>query len=284
MTWMKVQVRYGSGTDPGAVGGAIDAAHGAGFKILVGTVGNPNDLASGGEGYLQGYANWLAGIAAQGADAIEVWNEPNIDREWPRGQISGAAYAGMLRWAYQAIKSANGSTMIISAAPAPTGAEAAFPGQVVNDDNFLRQLVNAGGLQYVDCVGAHYNEGIVPPTQTAGDPRGDNYYTRYLPTMVGTYGSIVGSKPLCFTELGYLTSEGYPPLPSFFGWAQNVTLAQQAAWLAQAAAYLSQQGNVRLMIVWNVDFSAYANDPQGGYAMIRPDGGCPACNAMAGVR
>jgi hypothetical protein len=284
MSWMKVQVRYSLGAPASTVAGEISAAHAAGFKILVGTVGNPNDLASGGDAYIQQYAAWLGGIAALGADAIEVWNEPNIDREWPRGQISGAAYANMLRQAYTAIKAGNGGTIVISGATAPTGAEAAFPGQVVNDDNFMRQFVAAGGLNYVDCIGVHYNEGIVPPTQTSGDARGDNYYTRYLPSMVNVYRNIVGNKQLCFTELGYLTSEGYPPLPSFFAWAQNVTLAQQSAWLAQAAAYLSQQGNVRLMIVWNVDFTLYAGDPQGGYAMIRPDGNCPACNAMAGAR
>ncbi|MGV2436354.1 MAG UNVERIFIED_CONTAM: hypothetical protein LVT10_16890 [Anaerolineae bacterium] len=123
---------------------------------------------------------------------------------------------GMLQQAYNAIKSRNAGVMVISGAPAPTGAEAAFPGQVVNDDRFLRELVGAGGLQYLDCVGMHYNEGIVPPTVISGDPR-DNYYTRYYQTMVETYWNVIGGqKPICITELGYLTSEGYPSLPDFF--------------------------------------------------------------------
>jgi spore germination protein YaaH len=285
MTWMKVQVRYqGPGSDPGGAIAAVQQGHAAGFRVLIGTVGSPAGLGAGGEGYMQAYGQWLAAIAAGGADAIEVWNEPNLSREWPEGQINGASYANMLRIAYNAIKSANGSTIVISGAPAPTGAEAAFPGQVMNDDNFLRQMVNAGGLSYVDCIGVHYNEGIVPPTTTSGDPRGDNYYTRYLPSMVQVYRGITGGKPMCFTELGYLTPEGYPPLPSFFSWASDNTLAEQSAWLAQAAAYLSQQGDVRLMIVWNVDFTAYAGDPQGGYAMVRPGGGCPACVALSQAR
>jgi len=73
-------------------------------------------------------------------------------------------------------------------------------------------------------------------------------------------------------------------LPNFFIWAQNVTVDQQAAWLAQAAALASQRGDIRLLIVWNVDFTAYGADPQGGYAIIRPDGSCPACQALAGAR
>ena len=284
MNWMKIQLRYSPGTDPGVAAGPISTAHGAGFKILLGLVGYPNDLAAGGDGYVQGFASWVGGVAALGPDAIEVWNEANIDREWPQGQISGGNYARLLSAAYSAIKGANGGVMVITAAPAPTGAEAAFPGRVQNDDNWLRDLVNAGGLQWADCVGAHYNEGIVPPNQTDGDPR-DGYYTRYLLGMLNTYWSITGGqKPICFTELGYLTPEGYPPLDPYFGWASNVTVAQQAAWLAQAAAILSQSGKARLMIVWNVDFTNYGSDPMAGYAMIRPGGGCPACDALAAAR
>jgi spore germination protein YaaH len=284
MTWMKVQVRYSPGMGGSAVSGIIGDAKARGFKVLIAVVGNPGDLGSGGTGYMDQFASFLAGVASQGPDAIEVWNEPNIDREWPTGQISGAMYADLLRRAYAAIKGANGGVMVISGAPAPTGAEAAFPGQVMNDDNWIRQMVDAGGLQYMDCLGAHYNEGIVGPSQRSGDPR-DGYYTRYFYGMLDTYWALIGGqKPICFTELGFLTSAGYGPLPSFFGWAQNVSLQQHAAWLAEAAALASQSGKVRLMIVWNVDFTAYGSDPQAGYAMIRADGSCPACDAMAGAR
>jgi hypothetical protein len=38
------------------------------------------------------------------------------------------------------------------------------------------------------------------------------------------------------------------------------------------------------MIVWNVDFADFTpTDPMGGYAMIRPGGGCPACEALGAV-
>lgn len=284
MSWMKIQFRYSPGTAPGAVAGQINDAKSRGFKILVGLVGYPNELAAGGEGYIQQFASFAGGVAGLGPDAIEVWNEPNIDREWPEGQISGANYARVLQASYAAIKGANGGVMVISAAPAPTGAEAAFPGKVVNDDNWVRQMIDAGGLQWMDCLGAHYNEGIVSPTQTSGDPR-DNYYTRYFGPMLETYWALAGGqRPICFTELGFLTPEGFGSLDPYFGWASNTTVAQQSAWLAQAAALSSQSGKVRLMIVWNVDFSNYGSDPMAGYAMIRPGGGCPACDAMAAAR
>ncbi|MCS7071444.1 MAG: hypothetical protein NZM00_08065, partial [Anaerolinea sp.] len=279
-----VQIRYSRGNSPSIAADAIAGARAQGFRILLGVVGYPAELAAGGASYLTEFANFLGGVAGLGPDAIEVWNEPNIDREWPTGMISGSLYADMLRQAYTAIKGANSGVMVISGAPAPTGAEAAYPGQVVNDDNWIRQMVAAGGLNYMDCLGAHYNEGITPPSARSGDPR-DNYYTRYFWGMLDTYWNLIGGqRPICFTELGYLTPEGYGPLPSYFAWAQNVTLAQHAAWLAEAAALASQSGRVRLMIIWNVDFTSYGSDPMGGYAIIRPDGSCPACAALAGAR
>jgi hypothetical protein len=99
--------------------------------------------------------------------------------------------------------------------------------------------------------------------------------------MVNVYWNAFGGRrSLCFTELGYLSPEGYPPLPGSFGWAQNVTVAQQAAWLDQVVSIARNSGRVRLMIIWNVDFTQYGSDPMAGYAMIRPGGGCPACEAL----
>lgn len=284
MTWMKVQIRYTVGTGTQYAAEQIQAAHGNGFKILLGIVGAPAELAAGGGDYIRQYAAFVGEVAGLGPDAIEVWNEPNLDREWPTGQISGGNYTALLGAAYQAIKARNPGVMVIAGAPAPTGAEAVFPGQVVNDDNFIIQMMQAGAINYMDCMGMHYNEGLVTGSAVSGDPR-DNYYTRYLPTLLSRYWNLVnGQVPICITELGYLTPEGYPPLTSFFGWAQNMTVARQSAYLADAAAYASQSGQVRMMIVWNVDFTRYDSDPMAGYAIIRPDGSCPACSALAGAR
>ena len=282
MSWVKVQINHSLGADPNGPAGIINAVHGQGMKILLGITGNPGQLGSNRAQYIQDYANFVAASAGNGADAIEVWNEPNLDREWPHGQISGASYTEVLRAAYSAIKARNGGTLVISGAPAPTGAEALFPGGVVNDDNFLRQMANAGAGNYMDCLGLHYNEGIVSPTQRSGDPRDNGgYYTRYYPSMVDVYSSIFPGKKLCFTELGYLTSEGYGPLPAGFAWAGNVTLQNQAEWLSQAVSLARRDSRIRLMIIWNVNFTRYDDDPMAGYALIRPGGGCPACNTIA---
>ncbi len=285
MTWVKRQIRYNLGDSPQIAADAINQAHSQGFRILLGIVGDPAQLGAGGTGYMDQFAGFLGGVAALGPDAIEVWNEQNLDREWPTGQINPASYTQMLIKAYNAIKGANPSVMVISGAPAPTGAEGAFgTDRVWNDDRYVRGMAAAGAANYADCIGLHYNEGIVGPDQTSGDPRGDNYYTRYYWGMVNTYwNAFGGAKPLCFTELGYLSPEGLGPLPAGFAWAQNVTVAQQAQWLARAAQLSKNSGKIRLMIVWNVDFTLYGADPMAGYAIVRPDGSCPACSTLGQV-
>lgn len=280
MGWIKTQIRWEPGADPNGVGGVIDTAHANGFKILLGIVGDGSRVNE--PGYFESYAAYVGGVAARGADAIEIWNEPNIDREWAAGSIDPARYTELLRQSYFAIKAANSSTWVISGAPAPTGFFGGCSGAGCDDNYFISGMAAAGAANYMDCVGVHYNEGIVPPTATSGDPRGNSgHYTRYYQSMVNTYvNAFRGARPLCFTELGYLTPEGYGPLPPGFDWASNVTVGQQAAWLDQVVSLASRSSRVRLLIVWNVDFDNYGADPMAGFAMIRPGNVCPACEAL----
>ncbi len=281
MTWVKRQIRFARGTPGSVAAGAIDQAHANGFKVLLGIVGNAGDVIQ--PGYFEDYARFVGEVAALGPDAIEVWNEQNIDREWANGHIDPASYTQLLALAYNAIKSTNPNVAVISGAPAPTGAEGAFGTAAVwNDDRYVRGMAAAGAVRYMDCIGAHYNEGIVSPGQTSGDPRG-NYFTRYFWGMVNTYyNAFGGARPVCFTELGYLSPEGYGPLPGAYGWGAETSVAEQARWLADAVRLARNSGRVRLVIIWNVDFTNYGGDPMAGYAIIRPGGGCPACDALAG--
>jgi hypothetical protein len=177
--------------------------------------------------------------------------------------------------------------MVVSAALAPTGFfQGGCQAGGCNDDVFLQQMAAAGAANYMDCVGAHHNSGATSPSATSGHPAAYHYSWYFLPTLNLYYGAFGGARKVCFTEFGYLTSEGFPSLqevaPSF-AWASNTTLAQQAAWLAEAAALSINSGKVRLMIIWNVDFTNYGSDPMAGYAIIRPGDSCPACDSLGAV-
>jgi LysM repeat protein len=287
MTWAKRQIRWTRGTPASNFQGEIDAAHSRGFRVLLSVVGNPSDISANPTQYYQDFAQFLGGLARGGADAIEVWNEPNIDREWPAGLIGGGQYTQMLSAAYQVIKANNSSTIVISGAPAPTGGLNNTAQGGFNDDAFLSAMASAGASNVMDCVGIHYNAGAVPPSATSGAPVGSSgHYSWYYPSMVNLYAGRFPGKPLCFTEIGYVTSEGFSTgLPSNFGWASGNTVQEQAEWLAAAAVQARNSGRVRLFIIWNVDSNTtLGNDPQAGYAIVRPDGTCPACNTLAAIR
>ena len=66
------------------------------------------------------------------------------------------------------------AVLVVTGAPSPTGAEGAFGlDRVWNDDRYYLGMANAGAANYADCIGIHYNEGIIAPIQQGGDPRGD---------------------------------------------------------------------------------------------------------------
>ncbi len=278
MSWVKKQVTHGvsDGRD------IIATAHNNGFRVVLGALGHKNQLASNFDNYVKEFAKYVGFLASQGADAIEVWNEPNIDREWPTGQVNGGSYTRLLAAAYNAIKAANPATIVISGAPSPTGyfGNAGCGASGCNDDHFLRQMAAAGAANYMDCVGIHYNSGSSPPSSTTGANVQGWHYSWYLPSMMNVYHGAFPGKPLCFTELGYLSGEGFGPLPGGFAWASTTSLAEHAAWLGGAVSLARSAGYVNMIIVWNVNFTRYDNDPMAGYAIIRPGGGCPACDTL----
>ncbi len=280
MTWVKFQLRHGSGAHPASAAGMINEAHGKGFRVLISIVGGGSDILR--PGYFEEYANFAGGVAALGADAIEVWNEMNLAREWPAGHVNPELYTQLLAPTYNAIKNANPNTLVISGALAPTGFFGGCGHDGCDDAPYIAGMAAAGAANYMDCLGIHYNEGIVPPSQTSGDPRSE-HYTRYFWGMVNTYwNAFGGARPLCFTELGYLSPDGYGPLSPHFGWASGTSAHEHGAWVAQAIDLARGSGRVRMVIIWNINMSTYGDDPQAGYAILRPDGTCPACAIMGG--
>ena len=286
MSWAKLQHKWAPGDDPGVVANLVRQAHGNGLKALVSITGKDTYPAADSINFAA-FTDFLRGVASLGGDApdaIEVWNEQNIDFEWPAGQISPNSYvSNMLAPGYQAIKGANPNILVISGALAPTGFDNGHNAWA--DDRYIRGMAAAGAGNYADCIGIHHNAGATSPTARSGHPAG-THYSWYFPPMVDLYwGAFGGAKQLCFTEIGYLTSDGYPGLPPNFSWASGTSIDEHAQWLAEAVTLSNQSGKVRLLMVFNVDFTFYdpSGDPQAGYAIIRSDGSCPACGKLSAV-
>jgi hypothetical protein len=171
--------------------------------------------------------------------------------------------------------------MVITGALAPTGVHNGV--SVWSDDFYLAGMRDAGASSYMDCLGVHHNAGATSPDATAGHPAdsGGHHYSWYYKSTYNLYAGVFPNTKLCFTELGYLSPEGYGGLPGNFWWAFDTSVSEHAQWLGRAATLARTSGRVRLMIVFNVGFTHWSDDPQAGYSIIRPGGSCPACSALA---
>lgn len=101
------------------------------------------------------FVETLAARYAGRVSAYEIWNEPNLRREWnnPLHPISAASYADLLRAAYGAIKAADPTAQVISAGLAPTGFDDGV--NAVNDRRYLTALYASGLAAISDAVGSH---------------------------------------------------------------------------------------------------------------------------------
>ena len=281
MTWVKYQIKWDANSDPEEARGLIETAHSHGFKVLLSIAGQPYPQEA--IDY-ESYVDYLGEVAAHRPDAIEVWNEMNLDREWPAGQIDPTAYVTeMLAPAYEAIKGASPQTSVIIGALAPTGFDNTT--NAWSDARYVQGLAAANAADYADCIGVHHNSGTTAPSASTGhvsDPGDAHYSWYYLPTVEVYYDGMQGALPVCVTEFGYLTPDGFDtPIPENFAWGNNNTIEEHASWLAEGVNISQDLGYVRLIIVWNVDFTNWdENDPFAGYAILRPDGTCPACSTL----
>jgi hypothetical protein len=282
MNWVKVQARY-----PNDVSSVIATAHENDFKIQVSAFGSSDMVTQ--TNFKQDYAAWVSDLTVDGADAIEVWIEPNIPRLWPSGYISSTLYTDLLCSAYSAIKSVNNDTAVISAAPAPTGYFGGCGPGGCDDLPWLTGIYAAGAGNCVDYIGAHHASGATSPSARSGhpaDPEGSHHSWYFLWQTEEYFAAFNESKQLFYTELGYLTPEGFGWIPDTFSFAADTTVAEQAQWLAEVVELSQQTGMVGAVMIWNVDFDCYGDcgggveDPQAGYAIIRPDDSCPACDAL----
>ena len=150
----------------------VKASTAAGVKIIARIDFQPDwarkDKARNGppDNY-QDYADFVAAFASRykpgstmgTIDAIEIWNEVNLNREWGDQVINrqqAADYVRLLTLAYRAAHAAQPNIVIISAGLSPTGVKTA---DAWDDAEYMQWLFDAGmkgGVNY-DVLGAHGN-------------------------------------------------------------------------------------------------------------------------------
>ncbi len=135
---------------------------------------------------LQDFADYCGAVATRYKGRIaayQVWNEPNLRREWGGSAPNPAGYVELLKTCYGAIKQADPDASVISAGLAPTtrSDNVAMP-----DTEFLRQMYAAGAQQYFDVLGAHGAGYKSPPEKDPGEVAADpNFHNRGDPNCPG---------------------------------------------------------------------------------------------------
>lgn len=264
----------------------IDEAHNKGLNLMLSVVGAPAwTRAAGGENgppddYNE-YARFLGELIDRHPgkiDAIEVWNEQNLDREWTSANgISPEDYVRFLQVAHDTIKAKDPNIIVISGALSPTGT-----GDWVkwaDDFEYLDRALAAGMLNYADCVGVHHNGYNIAPdiaydatgaspeaaTATFRGPFDNPHHSWSFFTTLNTYADKVQAvdpnKKLCVTEFGWASSEGYTEIPEGFEFARDNTLQEQADYIVQAFNQMRDSGDVWLAYLFNFDFGNKGSGP-----------------------
>lgn len=240
-------------------------------------------------------ANFLSGMLARlgtddhgrpYVDAIEVWNEPNLLREWYGLPMTGSTYMGYFAPAYAAIRAYSPDITVITAAPAPAGDT-----DVSTDDRlWLQQLYGAGLARYgADvAVGIHpYGWANAPDARCCSNPSNgwDDQPQFFFLDTIEDYRAIMvanghASAQLWTTEFGWATFDGLntsagvqPSAPGDSGYFASVNQSQQAAYTLRAFEIGQSLPYMGPMILWNLNFSTIDGaldraDLMAGYSLV----------------
>lgn len=213
-------------------------------------------------------------------DAIEIWNEPNLRREWTGSRpISGASYMELFRVAYDTIRAYSPAITVITAGLAPTGNHS---GVSVDDRAFLRQMYQAGLARYSDIkIGAHpYSWGNPPDFLCCDNVDGQGwddqpqfFFRQTLRDYAGIIAAHGDNAQMWLTEFGWATWEDYPseaPDP----WMAYNSAQDQMDYTMRAFQIGQARADIGVMILWNlsyaVELTVHERSELAAYSILYP--------------
>ncbi|MFN8597930.1 MAG: hypothetical protein U0559_17320 [Anaerolineae bacterium] len=226
--------------------------------------------------------------------AYELWNEPNLRREWRGFDLSAAQFVELIRAGASGVRAGDPDAIVISGAPATTGIDDKI--NAIDDRVYLREMIAAGVGDLVDAIGAHPYGAGNPPDERAADATHvrSTYNTHpsffYLDTLEDYHAILSAAsidKPIWVTEFGWPSIEKFGNVDTP-GWeyARDVTEADQAAYLIRAIELRKERPWLGPLVIWNLNIAPLqgAENSQSAYGLIRPDGSLrPAYQRLRGV-
>jgi uncharacterized protein YraI len=217
--------------------------------------------------------------------AFQVWNEPNLAREWGGNPPDPAGYAEFLRKAYAAIKRGNPNAIVISAGMAPTGDNnnIAMPDDVFYEGMYQAMGGNSDG--YFDMLGVHGAGFAAPPDLDPAVAASDQRYGGYrffafrhvedIRAIMERYGD--SDKKIVLLEFGW-TYDPVNPSYKWHGADAGITDMVQAEYLKGAYEWAAAHwqpwiGLMSLLTMPNLDWLDDGNpqdEEQYWWAILEP--------------
>ena len=227
---------------------------------------NPQDFGD--------FCHALAGRYRGRVRAYQVWNEPNLAREWGGWVPDPVGYVELLRACYIGIKTADPDALVISAGLAPTGNG---PPEAIPDVDYLIGMYEAGAAPYFDLLGVNAPGYKAPPEMSPDEVVANDRYGgqrffcfRHVEDareIMLRYGD--GDKQVAVLEVGWTTD---PRSDSPYHW-HAVTEEQQADYLVRAFCYAGEHWSpwIGLMTVISIaDPRWTGEDEQYWWAITEP--------------
>ncbi|HLF25963.1 MAG TPA: cellulase family glycosylhydrolase [Anaerolineae bacterium] len=187
--------------------------------------------------------------------AYQVWNEPNLAREWGGQPPEPAAYVELLKVCYTAIKRADPEALVVSAGMAPTGT---WSNEVMPDDVFIERMYAAGAAPYFDLLGVHAPGFKAPPEaspdEVAASPElgGQRFFcfrhVEDLRALMVQHGD--ADKQVAVLEMGWTTDSIHPE----YAW-HRVDEQTQAAYLVRAFRFAQAHWSPWISLVTVIGFA-----------------------------
>jgi LysM repeat protein len=225
----------------------------------------------------------LAGRYAGRVTAYQIWNEPNLRRNWASDvhRIDASNYMLLLQTAYAKIKEADPAALVITAGLAPTGFNDGV--NALNDRLYLQSMYDTGLRDFSDGVAVHASGFGNPPTADcclAPDGVLSHFENRsfYFKSTLEDYRAIMDANQddrlLWVSSFGWGTSEDLAaPRPDLVYVSYN-SMIEQANYILSAFEMGRASGRIGPMFLNNLN-GCQAADAAGEscyFALIGSDG------------
>ena len=281
--WRDIEPFEGAEPDWWKPDQVVDQVEAAGLKLLVRLDRQPfwsqeeeyPPLENAPPADLQDFGRFCGAMAERYRGRIaayQVWNEPNLSREWGGDAPDPVAYTELLRVCYEAIKAADPAAIVISAGLAPTGTT---PPIAMPDTQYLQEMYDAGAADYFDVLGANAPGYAAPPEMSpaeAAEEYGHRFFTfrrvEDLREIMVANGD--AEKQMAILEMGWTTDQVHPEYSWF-----AVDEETQADYLVRAYQYAREQWQpwIGLMTtIYIADYDWTPENEQWWWSIVLPDG------------